>query len=94
MTYLCHVDGNEMPDCSIDNNEPENCFVAQRLMKQGKKKEDCEYWKKSAPNEKSVTSLALQLACQRLAKIGNNGLMAEATHLIHAYMEQARKELS
>ena len=39
--YGCHVDGDVMPDCVIDNGRHNDCAYA----KEGMRKEQCEYWK-------------------------------------------------
>ena len=44
----CHCDLEEhmSPDgCVLDENMPDNCIYARRLLREGKGKTDCEYWK-------------------------------------------------
>ena len=44
----CHIDlePNMMPDgCVLDDGTPYNCIYAQSLLREGKDKTSCEYWK-------------------------------------------------
>jgi len=49
--YGCHCDIENMPDgfepdgCVIDDNMPEICVYAHKLLAEGKGKIDCEYWR-------------------------------------------------
>ena len=44
----CHVDlhpGMKPDGCVLDDGRPENCIYAKRLLREGKDKTACEYWK-------------------------------------------------
>ena len=46
--YGCHVElepGQEPDSCVIDSGDIEDCIHAERLTKQGKGRNDCEYWR-------------------------------------------------
>lgn len=45
--FGCHCDlepGKKPDSCVLDEGKPENCFFAEKLVKEGKNKQDCEYW--------------------------------------------------
>jgi hypothetical protein len=44
----CHVDleeGMEPDECVLDEGSPNKCIYARRLLREGKDKTACEYWK-------------------------------------------------
>ncbi len=95
--YLCYVDGCEMPDCSLDNNEPENCSLAAKLLREGKTKTDCEYWRKVPVSEEEsqiaqltaeieVLRKAIELACKN-----TYGWSLTSDELFEHYLDKARQ---
>lgn len=58
--YLCTVDGSELPDCSLDHDEPENCMIANELNMEGKTKHDCKYWVKQPEVERILTKSQIE----------------------------------
>lgn len=61
--YGCHVDldPHMKPDgCVLDEGRPQDCVYAKKIIREGKGRDDCEYWKPIvlAPSETTTNQRA------------------------------------